>query len=228
MFGALEEQGKIIPVQFEVEQYLSEENRLYLAVALTKIEIGVMGNTASDEQKATSLLPISNISIADIFEKINPYDKNFLKYVPNQFLNDEQIKAKEQALEMERKKYYGDIRNSDREEISVYDLMGEADRLSKENENQLGAVAGHLRNISRSNMDKVELMKALKDVYSFIAHSENLTWEDVLSKCGVWFWRRRWDKPCKQVLLLADRKTTSFSTRLRNKKLKNLPPADFS
>ena len=34
-------------------------------------------------------------------------------------------------------------------------------------------------------MDKVELMKALKDVYSFIAHSENLTWEDVLSKCYV-------------------------------------------
>ena len=54
---------------------MDENNRLYLAVALTKMEIGVMGNTASDEQKATSLLPISDISIVDIFGKINHIDK---------------------------------------------------------------------------------------------------------------------------------------------------------
>ncbi len=99
--------------------------------------------------------------------------------------------------------------NSDREQ-SVYDLMGETERVVKENEkfkaeierlkerlaierkvtkgnyfneNQLGAVAGHLRNISKSNIDKIQLMKALKDVYSHIAHSENLAWEDVFERC---------------------------------------------
>ena len=102
-----------------------------------------------------------------------------------------------------------DILYSEKEQ-GIYDLMGEAERIKKENEkfkaeverlnerlkierqvthgnyfneNQLGAVAGHLRNISKSNMDKVELMKSLKDVYSFIAHSENLTWEEVFEKC---------------------------------------------
>ena len=105
LFSALKDQEKIIPIQFEIEQYLSEENRLYLSVALTKIEIGVMGNTAPEEQKATSLLPISNISISDIFSKINPIDRKFLKYVPNQFLNEEQIQAKNIVLEMDKKKY---------------------------------------------------------------------------------------------------------------------------
>ena len=103
-----------------------------------------------------------------------------------------------------------DIRYADREDTTVYDLMGERDRLLKENErfkadverlnerlklerkvthgnffneNQLGSVAGHLRNIANSNMDKVELMKALKDAYSFIANSEQLAWEDVFARC---------------------------------------------
>lgn len=101
------------------------------------------------------------------------------------------------------------IRYSEKEQ-GIYDRMGETERIRKENEkfkaeierlnerlkierkvthgnyfneNQLGTVAGHLRNISNSNYDKVKLMKSLKDVYSFIAHSENLTWEEVFSKC---------------------------------------------
>ena len=77
---------------------------------------------------------------------------------------------------------------SDRENVSVYDTMGETDRLIKENEkfkadverlkerlkierqvthgnyfneNQLNAVAGHLRKISNSNYSKPELVKQL-------------------------------------------------------------------
>ncbi|MBE7020896.1 MAG: hypothetical protein E7411_05660 [Ruminococcaceae bacterium] len=92
-------------MQFEVEQYINEENHLYLSVALTKIETGVKGNTAPDEQKATSLLPISINSISEIFSKNNPNDRKFLKYVPNQFLNEVQISEKNVALEIERKKY---------------------------------------------------------------------------------------------------------------------------
>lgn len=103
-----------------------------------------------------------------------------------------------------------DIRRSDRTDTTVYDLMGERDRLQKENEkfkadverlkerlklekqitkgnyfneNQLGAVAGHLRKISDSNINKVELMRKLRDAYSFIAHTEQLTWEDVFERC---------------------------------------------
>lgn len=102
-----------------------------------------------------------------------------------------------------------DILYSDRADIDVYDLVGETERIRKENEkfkaeidrlnerlklerkvthgnhfneNQLGAVAGHLRNISNSKIDKVELMKSLKDMYSFISQSENLAWEDVFER----------------------------------------------
>ena len=95
----------LVPVQFEIKQYTNEKNRLYLAVALTKIETSVMGNTAFENQMATSLIPVSTISISDLFANINPKDRNFLKYVPNQFLNAEQIAAKNIALAEERKKY---------------------------------------------------------------------------------------------------------------------------
>ena len=103
-----------------------------------------------------------------------------------------------------------EVRFSDREDTSVYDLMGEKERLLKENEkfkaeverlkerlkierkvtngnffneNQLGAAAGHLRNISRSTINKAKLVESLKDVYTFIAHTPELTWEEVFEKC---------------------------------------------
>ena len=99
---------------------------------------------------------------------------------------------------------------SDRMEETVYDKMGETERILKENEklkadierlkerlkierqvthgnyfnaNQLDAVAGHLRNISKSNYSKPELVKLLNDVYSYIAHSENLNWDDMFAQC---------------------------------------------
>ena len=45
------------------------------------------------------------ICIAKIFEKINPKDENFFKYIPDEFLDEAQIKAKQRALEREAKKW---------------------------------------------------------------------------------------------------------------------------
>lgn len=64
-----------------------------------------MGNTASDTRTATNLLPISTISIPEFFSKINPKDYKILKYVPDEFLQGEQLTAKERALEEDRVKY---------------------------------------------------------------------------------------------------------------------------
>ncbi len=105
LHGVLIDNGFIVPVQLEVEQYTNKENRLYLVVALTKIETGVEGNTASDNQTATSLVPISNISIPDLFAKINPDDGKFLKYIPDEFLNDEQLASKRRAQKEDAVKY---------------------------------------------------------------------------------------------------------------------------
>ena len=103
-----------------------------------------------------------------------------------------------------------DIRFSDRENESIYDKMGETDRLVKENEklkedisrlnerlkiekqithgnyfneNHLNAVAGHLRKIASSTYSKESLITQLKDVYSYIAQSENLVWDNLYAKC---------------------------------------------
>ena len=50
------------------------------------------------------------------------------------------------------------------------------------NRNQLGAVARHLRKIADSRMDNLELMKELRDLYSYISTSEELAWDDVWEK----------------------------------------------
>ena len=102
-----------------------------------------------------------------------------------------------------------DIRYSDRDNVSVYDTMGETDRLIKENEqlkedverlkerlklerqitngnhfneNQLNTVAAHIRNIAKSNYSKTDLVNLLKGVYSYIATSKELNWDDLFSQ----------------------------------------------
>lgn len=105
LLSAMQDGESIIPVQFEIKQYVDDNNRLYLAVALTKIETGVMGYTASDNQIRTSLLPVSTISIPELVAKINPADRNFLKYIPDEFLNSEQLDAKRRALVEDTRKY---------------------------------------------------------------------------------------------------------------------------
>lgn len=98
---------------------------------------------------------------------------------------------------------------SKRDTTSVYDTMGETERIRKENEKLKADVerlkerlkiegrvthgehfndshilkaAGHLRNIANSNIDKVQLARNLKSLYTFIAQSENLTWEEVYER----------------------------------------------
>ena len=100
--------------------------------------------------------------------------------------------------------------NSDRMEETVYDKMGETKRLETENaklkadierlkerlsiekkvthgnyfnRNQLDAVAGHIRKIAGSTYSKTELVKVLDEVYSYIATSEELNWDDLYAQC---------------------------------------------
>ena len=47
-----------------------------------------------------------NISIANIFSKVNPSDENFLQYIPNGFLNQEQLKAKQNSVKNGRDSDY--------------------------------------------------------------------------------------------------------------------------
>lgn len=73
-----------------------------MMVDVTKIEADVMGNAPGATQ-TPSLVSASKYNIADIFDKINPNDAHFLKYLPNDFLSQEQIQAKNAALEQDAK-----------------------------------------------------------------------------------------------------------------------------
>jgi len=105
LMSAFAEDKFITPVQFEIKQYIDNENRLYLAVALTKIETGVLDDTALNKEERTRLIPISKYSIPQFVQKINPKDENFFKYIPDEFLTEEQKAAKQRAIEKEKKKY---------------------------------------------------------------------------------------------------------------------------
>lgn len=107
LISALKQGSTITPVQFEIEEYINDDNRLYLAVAMTKInEADVVESVVDGKADIEhSLLSAPTVSIVDIFKKINPKDKNFLKYIPDEFLNTEQKEAKASALDIEAEKY---------------------------------------------------------------------------------------------------------------------------
>lgn len=128
LLNVLEDENNTIPVQFEIKQFIDNNNRLYLAVALTSFkteeEISVKANTAQEKNQVRTKLGLSpEISIPELISKINIRDRNFLKYIPNVLLTKEQINAKNLAIEEENKKYgrtdYYDEDFSDISEIKL-------------------------------------------------------------------------------------------------------------
>ena len=67
-------------------------------------ELYARGNT---DNGVTQLTRSVNISIANIFSKINPSDKSFLKYIPDGILSDEQLKKNNQVMTEEEMKKKG-------------------------------------------------------------------------------------------------------------------------
>lgn len=93
--SAFQNGENIVPVKLEVKQFTGKKNTLYVAVALNpiktkKIGIAEKGNTTRGVTTITS--PIT-INISDFIQQINPKDTDLLKYVPKQFLTQEQIEA---------------------------------------------------------------------------------------------------------------------------------------
>ena len=101
-------------------------------------EVSGQGNT---ENGVTQNSRSVNISISKIFEKINPSDKSFLKYIPDGFLNDVQKTAKQEAIDedgrksapktrstpklSERQREVAELDKYARENIEDYDSLNE-------------------------------------------------------------------------------------------------------
>lgn len=118
--SAFYDNGGIVPVQFEVKEYANRANELYVIVSLQKIRNAVFAAgraSAEDTFAATVRIPYE-VSLQELFSKINPSDGDFLKYVPDGFLSEEHRSAKQAALMREERKIDG-LRFSLRDTSSV-------------------------------------------------------------------------------------------------------------
>lgn len=124
LLSAFRDGDDIVPVQFEVKEFRDKDNKLYVAVSLKKTEAADLhavpsadeasattassfeetGRGADTSPDAKSTAASSDISVAELIKKINPSNGDFLKYLPDGMLNDEQKKSKEAAIEKERVK----------------------------------------------------------------------------------------------------------------------------
>ena len=77
----------IIPVKLEVKEFSDKENTLYVAIALESIKKNeIVKQEVATNGVARQYSPSFTISIAEYFQKINPLDESFVKYIPRQFL----------------------------------------------------------------------------------------------------------------------------------------------
>ena len=97
MVSAFQDGENITPVKLEIKEFSDKPNTLYVAIALDSIQKGKLsnknsgivteGNTVSG---VTQSAPPLIVSLADLFANVNPQDSSFLKYVPTQFLTEQQ------------------------------------------------------------------------------------------------------------------------------------------
>lgn len=124
LLSAFRDGDSVVPVQFEIKEFRDKENKLYVAVSLKKTEAADLhavpsvdeasattassfeeaGRGADTSPDAKSTTASSDISIPELIQKINPEDGDFLKYIPDSMLSNEQKQSKMKALEKERAK----------------------------------------------------------------------------------------------------------------------------
>ena len=206
------EDGGIVPIQLEVKEYQEQDNQLYVAVTLNKIEAGVF-TTAQHFQHEAGVLSVAvpgfNLSLRELFANINPEDGEMLKYVPDGFLDGAQRAAKARALEREKAKLEGlkKLRFSlkDTAEVDTRALLAENERLRGALESlkaqfkltgghrikpeSVNRLAGRLLRQARSSYDRATLVENLTRMFDYLGNAENPAWEE-LAQMGTGLIRR--------------------------------------
>lgn len=138
LISAINNDGNIAPVQLEVKEYdKGQSNSLYLNVVLSKIKESavVKGEHNGNADISNPLVADSAISLSQLFANVNPTDKRFLKYVPDNFLSTEQIEAKREAQKSDYKNYdrYVEVFENDKDgsdnKFSLSEPVEEKDNL---------------------------------------------------------------------------------------------------
>ena len=92
--------SEVNPVQLEIKELVNEKNQLYVLVAIKKSEVNDATPAEADPASISD-----TISIADLIKKINPEAVDFLKYIPDNFLNEAQLEGKKIGVKRDIKKY---------------------------------------------------------------------------------------------------------------------------
>ena len=107
LFSAFENDTEIVPVKLSVKEFVDKSNRLYLAISLESIKKDRVNSMGVQDNLTHIRTSSVTVSIAELFKNVNIIDADFLKYLPNRFLNEEQIEAKSVAIEKDKNKYKG-------------------------------------------------------------------------------------------------------------------------
>lgn len=88
--SAFIDKESIIPVKLEIKEFNDKNNKLYVAIALDKIKKTEVLEDRDDLNKEVAHSSLSvNISIRDLLKNVNPNDKDFYKYIPKQFFDED-------------------------------------------------------------------------------------------------------------------------------------------
>ena len=97
----------------------------------------VKGEHNGNTDISNPLVADSIISLSQLFANVNPSDKRFLKYVPDNFLSTEQIEAKREAQKIDYNKYgrYAEVFENDKNgsdnKFSLLDVLGVKEALAR-------------------------------------------------------------------------------------------------
>lgn len=137
LISAFGDKSNVVPVQLEVKNFENQPNGLYLNVILSKIKESavIMESFLGSTTDSTPLVADSAISLSQLFANVNPSDKRFLKYVPDNFLSTEQIEAKREAQKSDYKNHnrYVEVFENDKDggnnKFSLSEPVEEKDNL---------------------------------------------------------------------------------------------------
>ena len=121
LISAFQDGEDTIPVKLVVKELDNDPNKIHLTVSANKIKAEISAQASGETARLPYAPSASTISLSEMFKKINPKDAYLLKYVPEQFLTDEQkaavreenVKDRQriQPLTKDFKQWFGDWQN---------------------------------------------------------------------------------------------------------------------
>ena len=139
LISAFSDNSNVVPVQLEVKNFENQPNGLYLNVILSKIKKSavVKGEHNGNTDISNPLVADFAISLSQLLANVNPTDKRFSKYVPDNFLSTEQIEAKREAQKSDYKNHnrYVEVfkngKNGGDNKFSLLDVLGVKEALAR-------------------------------------------------------------------------------------------------